>query len=60
MFPGRGGGRLPNAGPFPGARHDPVFPESDIRPGRGGGLRDVTGRRSGNRMFPGGGGFGGF
>ncbi|XP_072026155.1 F-box only protein 7-like [Amphiura filiformis] len=58
MLPGGRRGRLPNAGPFPGARHDPIFPESDFRLGRGGGLRDATsGRSSGNRLFPGGGGF---
>lgn len=60
---GRPGNRgLPNAGPFPGARHDPIFPHSNSRPGRGGGLRDLMGGRNargGQRPFPpGGGGFG--
>ena len=61
MFPGGNRGRLPNAGPFPGARHDPIFPDSNFRPGRGGGMRDMGGRSGrsggvgGNRLFPGGG-----
>ncbi|XP_071961279.1 F-box only protein 7-like [Antedon mediterranea] len=42
LFNPRGIGSLPNSGPLPGARFDPLNPFRDPsnRPGRGGGLRD--------------------